>query len=409
MAYVGSPIIGPTSSTNIGLDQLIPDIQTNVIYYDNDGNPVMSFFSNPESGALVKTDQVEYFWQENQLDYPNATLLSAVAVNAVAGATQVVTIDMPDVVVGQVYQHILSGQTFYILAVANVVPNVQCDVTIKPMPFTAGTTAIAANQLIRSLGVFIPEGGFYPAPRGTKPARLSNIVALRAYSIGITRTQMGSPTYAGDPYQNAQLHGVKQSKNDTERMYMFGVRVEEDNVVQNNPSGNGSWAGALRISLGLYRRITTNHDLYGGVVSEATFDSTMNTSVFGNRLHGSSTKLGLHGPDIVNDVNGFAKNKYKIEYPQNFASEYGMDVVRYRFGSKSVLFLEEREFYEDELRHTMLFVDPDHMKVRHKRNDYIEVYPDTQQNNEDKVQMSLVFEDGLQTECEQFHAILGWI
>lgn len=408
MSYVGSPTIGPTSSTNIDVANLIPEIQEQVIHYDNDGVPVQSFFSNPENAALIKTDQVLYQWQENQLDYPNATLITAIGVVA-AGARQTVTVDMSDVVIGQVYSHPDTAQTFYVWNVTNVVPNMSCDITIELFPSTQVCVAVAVGELMRSMGIFIPEGGFYPAPRGTKPARLSNIVALRSCSYGITRTQIGSPTYFGDPLQYNQIKQLRQGKNDSERMYIFGRRIEELGVTQSNPNGNGTQTGALRVSLGLYHRIVSNISLYSGRLTEDTFDSYMNTSVWGNRNHGSNYKIGLHGPDLINDINRFAKDKYRVMSPNNSRAEYGMDIQVIIFnGGKRLLLMEEREFYEGNLRHALVTIDPNHMKIRHKRDSYIEVYPDTQQNNQDQIQTSLVWEDGLQVEVEQFHSRLGW-
>ena len=410
MAYSGIPIIGFSSTSNINAADLIPEIDSRVLYSDNDGNPIMSFFSNPETGQLVKTDQTTFQWYEDKLDYQNATLLTGVAVVA-AGITQVVTIDMSDVAIGQFYHHASSGQTFQVVAIGTVVPHVSAEVTIKQVPYSAATTVIAAGQPLNSQGVFMVEGGYYPPPRGMQPTPFSNIVGLRGYSIGITNTQLGSPTWYGNPYEHSEFAGLSKVKYDSERMYIFGKRVEEANVAQDNGSGSGSWTGTLRMSLGLYHRVTTNVDLYGGALTEATLDNWLNTAVWSGIDQGSRSKLGLYGPDAMTDINSFAKNRYrKIEDMSAARDMYGMDIQCYYFnGGRKLYLVEEREFTVGDLRHTIFAVDPKHIFIRHKRPDYIEVRPDAQPNNADRIQTSFVMEDGLQVGLEMHHARLGWI
>lgn len=410
MSYTGIATPGYLSTSNVNPADLIPEIEARVAYSDNDGNPIMSFFSNPRTGALVKTDQTTFYWYEDKLDYPNATLLTAIGVVA-AGATQVVTIDMSDVAVGNFYHHAATGQTFEVKAIGTVVQNVSAEVTIKQFPYSAATVAVAAGQPLNSQGIYIPEGGHYPPPRGMQPAQFSNIVALRAYSVGITNTQMGSPTWYGNPLEHSEFHGLTQTKHDCERMYMFGKRGEEPNVQQDNGSGSGPWTGTLRMSLGLYHRITTNHDLYAGALTESTLDNWLNTALWGTTDQGSRIKIGLYGPDLMTDINSFAKNRYrKIEDLSEARKYYGMNVsVYYTNGGRELYLMEEREFMVGDLRHTLLAVEPKNVFIRHKRPDYITVKPDTQPNNADRFQTSFVMEDGLQVKLEMQSGILGWI
>lgn len=410
--FVGYPIDGTINAQNIGADNLIPDIQTMVINYDNEGNPFTSWFSNPQSQALIQTDQILYYWYENQLDYPNATLLSAVGANTTPGGTQVVTIDMSNVQVGQVYQHIKTAQSFLVTNVANVVPNVSADVTIKPFPFTGTTAAVASGQLIRSLGIVQPRGGFYPAPRGSNPKRLSNICGVRSYSVGIDRSTINSPTwYDGGPFEYSKMAEIRQAKGDCERTYLFSLYADNQ-YTQANPTGTGSATGQLSATDGVYHRITTNTELYSGTLTEYLMDSFL-LELFGQRNHGNNSKLFLIGPAAMRDINSFAKNRYTLMRPTDagaFKGDYGMDVERYTFGGgTSGFFFMEREFTETELRHELMILDYNYIKLRHKRDSYIEVHPETQQPNQDVMQMSWVYEDGVQLEAEPFHARLTWV
>jgi len=409
--FVGFPIDGTITSTNIGNDNLIPDIQTMVINYDNDGNPFMSWFSNPNSMALIQTDQKQYYWYENLLDYPNATMYSAISANTTPGGTQQITIDMSNVQVLQVYQHIQTAQSFLVVSVDNVVPNVSALITIKPFPLNGTTAAVANGQLLRSLGVAQPEGGFYPASRGSNPKRLNNIVGIRSYSVGLSRSMINSPTwYDGGPFEYSKNAELVQSKGDCERYYLFSL-FADDSYTQNNPNGGSGVTGRLSATDGVYHRITTNVDLYAGTLTEFLMDSFLNLDVFGQRNHGANTKMFLIGPDAMQDINQFAKTRYRIMSPTgDFRGDYGMDVERYSFGGgTSGIFFLEREFMEEEFRHGLMSLDYNHVKLRHKRDNYIEIHPETQQPNQDLMQMSWVFEDGVQLEAELFHARLGWV
>lgn len=411
---VGFPFDGNVSASMLG-DSLIPAIENYVVQIDNDGNPFLSWFANPANAGLIKEDQLEYFWNEDIGDIPTIKILTAI-VDKPANTPQDITIDYPVAQTLQTLKHVESNQMFLVVAVGQPVYETSVQVTIRPFDPSEPTIALDVNTEMKNLGVTMPTGGFYSAPVSQTPKRLSNIMGRRTYSVGIERSTIGSPVWYdnGDSFSYSMKQRIKQSKGDCERTYLFSD-YKKTTYTQQNPLIAGSqYSGELSATDGVWNRITTNVDLYSGTATEFKWDSFLKL-MFGQLNHGYNRKMFLMGSDTMFDINQFAKNKYRIVPPEgNFRGTYGMDVEAYSFfaGCGGLLFME-RELLTptgstSPLTHTAIALDTPFISIRHKRDSFIEIHPDSQQNNQDVTQTSWVFEDGVALKAEQFHGRFSW-
>jgi hypothetical protein len=408
--FIGTGIPGLTTTDSLNFNDLIPEIGKIVQVAEAKTSPIMSFFSNPRSGVLAPTisGQTTFAWYEEKFDTPNITLLTGILSKG-AGVSQIITIDFPNVVVGHHFKEIVTGQEFEVLTISGApIPDVSADVEIVRVPTASATSAIAAGTLLSNLGIYIPEGGNYPPPRGHKPQRFENRVALKAVTMGISRTALNSPLW----YTDSQLqHNIQQQtmefNRSKERHYLFATGFEETRT-QNNGSGSGPVTGVMRSGDGLWDRLTTNTPTYVTVpIDEDTFRDIMVNDMFGDRDSGNNQKLFPVGPALQEGIDKFALGRWRIVDVPGFNLAYGFTVTAYIQGNHRLWFLNEREFYEGERRNTGMWIDPDSLMIRHKRPDYIEVYGDTQPNNADRVEMALVTEDGLEIHNEYFSGRVG--
>ena len=402
--YVGTPIIGPASTSNVNATDIIPEIERRVTLHDRDSSPIITFFTTGQTRSTEALRAPDFSWYEDQFDYPQASNVGAIAAVA-ANTPQTVTFDMPNAIVGQNFYHVQTNQTFTVQAVANVTPTT-ADLTILKLPTTSATTAIAASGTLVSTGVFMPEGGRYPTPRGTKPTRLFNNVQLVTRSIGITRTEMATDMYYGSQFEYDKAQNITQFKSDMERVALFGQQFTQPGFSQNN--GSSVSVGTLRGSLGVYPRVTTNVATYAGTLTESIFDSYLNNQVWGSRNSGSRIKLSLIGPDAMTDLDSFVKQKVRVL--DQASARYGINISTYvtRFGNQ-VMFLPEREFWESgtNLRSTILTLDPKFISIMYMQANLIQIIADTQPTDSDSYQVTLRSEMGMKVRFEQAHSRLS--
>ncbi len=411
----GFPINQLTDTSQLNINDLIPEIDGYIRTWESESAPIMSFFANPESQALYPTAQTSFSWYEERWDQPDVTLLTPLIAGA-PGGTQVTTINQPDVVIGRNIHHVQTGQSLMVLDILVVTPNVSAQVLVTRVPETSGIDAIAAGEMLKTMPIFMPEGGYYPPPRGQKPKKLTANVGLSAWSVGITNTARNSPLYysEGGQLQHDLPGETLRAKREMERYFMFAVPYEQSMNI-NNGSGAGAWENVVRSGTSLYQRTTTHTDIYPGVLDEDTLNDWFNTAVWGDTESGSDEKLILWGPDAMMDIDNFVKNRYRIvddaQMQGAWKKTYGLNVKAVVFtGGQMGYFIREREFASpgDPLRHTLFAVNPGTTKIRHKRPSFIEVYADTQPRNADRYEMAMVQESGLQCELEEFNARLGW-
>lgn len=402
--YIGVPIVGTSGTFSETAADLIPEIERRVIVQDRDSAPIVTFFS--QIGQVEQVQNPTYQWMEDQFDYPNAITSTDIPITGAGTPIASIVIDMADVLVGQVFTHQQSNQTFVVQAITASTPGVSATVTILQVPTSAATTLISQPATLISNGNFIVEGGYYPPSRGSRPVFKNNNVQLCSRSIAITRTLQGVATYHGNQWDYDKQKNIAQFKGDMERVVLFGKNFTETSFAQNNVSGYGSYTGTLRGSAGIWGNITTNTATYAGTLSEATWDSFLGTQVWGRRNSGSRVKIGLAGPKVLQDINTFAKNRYRIL--EQGQIKYGLDVRVYDlFGSRQIYLMEEREFWESttNLNTACMVIDPAYIKLKHLHGTLMQVL-DTTPPQQDLVSMALRTEFGVQMQYEQSHAKL---
>lgn len=404
-AYVGVPIVGTSGTFSETAADMIPEIERRVIVQDRDSAPIVTFFS--QIGQIEQVTNPTFQWMEDQFDYPN-TLTSTNIPNTAANTPITgITIDLSDVLIGQVFTHQQSNQTFVVTAITAVSAGVSATVTLLQVPTTAATTAISSGATLISNGNFIVEGGYYPPSRGSRPVFKNNNVQLCARTIAITRTLQGVATYHGSQWDYDKQKNIAQFKGDMERVVLFGKNFTETNFAQNNGSGFGSYSSTLRGSQGIWGNITTNTATYAGTLTEATWDSFLGTQVWGRRNSGSRIKMGVCGPQVLQDINTFAKGRYRIL--EQGQIKYGLDVRVYDlFGSRQIYLVEEREFWESAtgLNTACMVIDPAYIKLKHLHGNLMQVL-DSTPPHQDIVSMVLRTEFGVEMQYEQAHAKLN--
>lgn len=398
MTTVGTDIVGTVGTFSMSGSDIIPEIARDVTLYDLQSSPIITFFTR--IGRTEQIYDVQWKWQEDQYDNPNTTCTTGVAAES-AGVTQVVTLDVSNVNVGDVFYEPTSGQHFEVTAATNNPTTTTA--TILGVPSTSAVSAVAGTPLFIRMGNFMVEGGYYPTARGQRPVFRTNNVQLVTRSIAITNTMMNVNTYHGSQWDYDRQGGVVKFRSDMERQCLWGDSWMETRTQTTQASKVAT--GTIRSSRGIIPTIQTNIQNYSGALTEATLDSFLANKVWGTRFAGSMEKLALCGLGVLQDINSFAKDRYRIL--DKGMQEYGLSIQVYTtFGGRRLYIMEEREFIDNpSYTNTMLSLDPRYISLKRLGPSLMQVIG-TKDPSKDEQSIVLRAEFGTETRFEKAHAIL---
>lgn len=402
MATVGSSLVGTQGTLTINGQDLLPDIQTKLIEHDLESSPVVTIMSRIP-GGMVDTVNPTYQWIEVQYDEPSVTCSTGIAI-AGANISQVITVDTLAVVVGDSFLEPTSNQLFEVFDVPSQdVAAGTSDITIKQIPTSTATVAVAGTPMMIRMGNTFIEGGFYPTPILKKPLRVTNTITEVAAQIEITDLMDALPTYYGPDFEFQKKYIITRFRCDMERRCIWGKQFEE---VRTQAQAGGTATGMARGTKGIWNGITSNITPYVGTITESTLDTWLGSTVFGAKYSGSPLKMAFCGTNFLSGVSQFVKNKVRV---LNSVPTYGLSISEYvaPFGGYRLYLIAEREFkgnpsYLD----TAMVIDPAYLKLRKVANrPLITVKPSNVQNKDTKA-IAIRAYFGVQLEAEVMHSIL---
>ncbi|SRR5581483_9856518 len=397
--FIGTPSVSTVGTFSLGGNDLIREVARDVTTYDRESSPLTSFLSQTK-GRLKPTSQTTFEWQEQQYDYgTNVVTASIVGGNP----TENVIVSSPTVVVGDAFFEATSGQYFVTHAVVSRTSTTST-VTLMLFPTGSNIAAVTGPYTLVSCGNILVEGGYYPDARGTRPTFKSNSITSTSYSVDITEEMMYSPTYYGNKFQMDKEAAITQFRCDMERNVLFGQYFVATGYTQ--ASVNGSFTGTLRGTRGVINTVDPgNVQTFSGSLTESKFDTFLRTAVWNNKYSGSSTKIGLFGPDAALDLNQFVKDKVRVL--QMGRQAYGIDIAQYTlFGNFKILVMLEKEFWEvAPYKHGILVVDPKFIWLRQFGPNFMEV-KDTSLPRQAGHSIALSSRYGVEARFATSHAIL---
>lgn len=402
MATVGSNLVGVQGTMTINGIDLLPDIQTKLIEHDLESSPVVTIMSRIP-GGMVDTMNPTYQWIEVQYDEPSVACSTGIA-SVGAGVSQVVTVDTLAVVVGDTFLEPTSNQLFEVFDVPSQNTSAgTSNLSVKQVPTTTATTAVAGTPMMIRMGNTFIEGGFFPTPILKKPTRVTNSITEVAAQIEITDLMDALPTYYGPDFEFQKKYIITRFRCDMERRVIWGKQFEE---MRTQTHAGGQASGYARGTKGIWNGITSNITPYVGQITEATLDAWLGATVYGAKYSGSPLKMAFCGTNFLSGISQFVKNKVRV---LNSVPTYGLAISEYvaPFGGYRLYLIGEREFKENPAYlDTAMVIDPQYLRLRKVTNrPLITVKPSNVQNKDTKA-IAIRSYFGVQLEAENKHSIL---
>lgn len=392
--------VAVTGTYNINGQDLLPEIAREVLFYDRASYPIQTIMMSTR--GVQHTYNPTYQWYEGQLDDPNTTSSAISGVGA--GVPQALTLQSQNVRVGDTFYEPSSNQQFEVVLV-NSYGTGTSNVNVLKVPSTASTTAVAGTPTMIRTGNTMIEGGYFPTSTTNTPTRFSNGISLVGGSIAVTNVMADTPSYYnnGSEFDYQKQAGIQQFRGNMERKIIWSKYYQETRTQTHN--GN-TWTGTAYSTNGIVPSISTNVVTYAGALTEATLDSFLGATMWGRRYYGSNMKLGFGGPDVFQDINGFAKDKIRVA-PVG-TDTWGLNITRYLgYAGQSLYLILEREFMSDnpDYENTLLVIDPAFVKLRYHGSAMMMI-KNTTPPNQTVQSLGLESRIGVELKFEVSHGIL---
>ena len=398
---VGGQLVGYSGTLTINGSNYIPQVATDLVVYDQESYSFTSFMTR--LGMTEDATNPTYQWQEIQFDEPNVNCETAIT-SGNAGDTKTLVIDTLAAVVGDQFCEAITNQLFEIQSVTSqdTTALTSTCVFIK-VPATSPISAVGANSFFIRMGNSMLEGGRYPEAIVRTPARFSNTITQIADQVRITKLQEHLWTYYGSQWQldvNAMNERVKRN---IERRLIWGQQYEQS---QSQTHDGSALTGMSRGTRGMWNSITKKRIPYTAPLTEATLDSVLGDTVFGDVYGGGRIKYGYSGNGVFTDVSGFVKNKFR---KLDSIPQYGFTIHEYTssVGNGTLYLIEERQFFNNPAyKNAMMIVDPSRIRIMKVGPTLISV---TNSSPPDRSAKSIAVEAwlGLKGMCDRTHTILS--
>lgn len=257
------------------------------------------------------------------------------------------------------------------------------------------TSAAAGSNLDRLhiIGNTNEEGATSRDLLSTQRVPVYNYCQIFRNSFGVTNTQKGTKQYAGQDLDEERSKQLIEHKKDIELSFVLGERSE-----------NTGGTHPKRATRGVARFIQTNVKNVA-TLTETEFEDFLRICF----RYGSSEKIILCSPKLIQVINGFARGKLETKSDE---STYGITMTQYQNAGRKVMLVEHKLLTNDSLADLTgiagwgLLLDIRDLKMRFMNGRSAVLKQNIQANDEDSQKDEYLSEVGLELRQERKHGLL---
>lgn len=290
--------------------------------------------------------------------------------------------------VGMVLKVISTGEQMRITAVPS-----GTSITVSRAWGTTAAAAIANNAVLAIIGDANAEGASLPEAISLEPVEKFNYTQIFREPVKLTETEAATDLYPdGGDIKTKRMVALEVHKSKIEKAFLFG-----------EPKEDTSGSTPVRASGGLDYFITTNVTNASGALTEAEFESFVETG-----FSKGEKKVGVLSPLVASAVSYWAKSKLVV-YPKD--KTYGIDIKEYVSPHGSLKFVTEKILRENSTWNGYSYiVDLDKVGYRYLAGNGInrdtKLRPNRQTAGDDLIAEEYLTECGLFLADEGSHAKL---
>lgn len=389
-------------TTQVGDTDILPFVARDLVAYDKASVPLTTMMQ--KIGRIDHTPVPEFFSGETQYDDPSATCNGILA--AGAGASQTIVINSLNVRALMRFLEPVNEQLMIVLSVTSYNNNGTTTAVVKRVPSTTATIAISGTPLLVRIDTQLLEGDFYPQPASVEVTRIPNRIGSISDAIAITNIMNDTPTFwnKGSEFDLQRTAVVERFRKSMERYIIWSQSYRE---TMTHTVGSNSWSNIAWSGDGILNQIKTNIIPYMGSVTESGLDDLLGNTVWGTRYYGSDFKVGFGGTTVFQNINGFAKNRIRIN-DMGPSKAYGLNVTSYLgyAGQQKLYLILEREFMNDNPQYasSLVVIDPLNLKIMY-HGAALMMVKNTTMPNQAQISMAMESRPGVHLSFEKSHAI----
>lgn len=399
MAY---QIIDVQGTQQVGSQDILPFVARDLLAYDRASVPLTTMMM--KIGQIEHTPVPEFFAGETQYDDPSATCQGIA--NAGAGVTQTIIINSLNVRQLMRFLEPVNDQLLIVVSVTSYNNDGTTTAVVKRVPSTSATVAVAGTPLLVRIDTQLLEGDFYAQPASTEVLRISNSIGSITDSIAVTNIMGDTPSFwnKGSEFDLQRTGMTERFRKSIERYVIWSQRYKE---TMTHTIGGNSWSNIAWSGDGIQNQIKTNIIPYSGPITESGLDDFLGNTVWGTRYYGSDFKVGFGGTKVFQNINGFAKNRIRIN-DMGPSKLYGLNISTYigAAGQQRMYMILEREFMNDNpsYAHSLFVIDPLNVKLMY-HGAALMMVKNTTPPNQAVVSMAVESRPGVLLSFEKSHAI----
>lgn len=284
-------ISGVRTTANITQDRRVVDMADQIALLDPNETPFITILKKVIKDRR-KVYNPEFKWTEDDLTSVWGTVNGTVT----DSATSVTLDDASFITVGDILRTAAGEQILVTAINGNAL-------TVTRGYGTTAAASIADDSNIAVIGNAHPENGTAATAITTKEDIKSNYTQIFKTSVALSGTEMASKLYGGKDLAYQRRKKAIEHKRDICRALYFGEKKEDTSGI----TPRRTMAGAVSL-IGVNNTVTFASSS-GIALTEANFNQYVALPAFN---HGSSEKLLIAGPELINAVDGWYKGKLAL-------------------------------------------------------------------------------------------------
>jgi hypothetical protein len=354
--------IAYTGTYNVGGANLLPQVGRQMVAYDKASVPLTTMMMNLK--RISQTMNPTYFWYEGQYDDPSCNCTVPIVATG-PGAPQTLTVNSLNIRAGDKLVEPTLDQLFEVITILGYNTGAgTAQFTALCVPSTIGAQAVSGTPLLIRAGNQMLEGDYWPDATSNIPLKFTNGISVIADSISVSNIMNDTPSFYnnGNEFDFQRTAKIEQFRKNMERTIIWSQFYQE---TRTHIHSGQTWTGTAFSTGGIIPGISTLVP-YTGTLTESTLDGFLANTVWATRYYGSDFKIGFGGPQVFNDINGFAKNK--MRYVGEKKMTYGLTVRTYiGYAGQELYLILEREFMNDNpsYANSLVVIDPLQIELKY--------------------------------------------
>jgi hypothetical protein len=313
-------ITGTQATDTINAAQMPPDMDDQIHYLEPDVSPFTILTQKLRKRKAINP-KVEWLQQQR---LPRFTTLSASAAATASGNSTTFGVSADIFRVGDVVRIPSTGEGIEITGTA---AGLATGVRGLGVAITAGLSAANGAEVF-IVGNVNSEGASLREIKTPKVDNALNYCEIVRTPTGLTGTDAATQQFGGVSRRTLQGDANVEHMRTWEGISLVGIKRVDTSTT----------GAPKRFAGGATEFVTTNITNVGGTLSEATFQTFLQTGF----RYGSSNKLLLVSPLVLGVIEGFARSNVKGSSFSDRGNVYGIKMSRYESGQGSVDIVTEK-------------------------------------------------------------------